>query len=88
MEILTFLNFVWPEVQKAFDTKPKKLLMVAMGIRCGGAACRPLTHCSAYGSPSGEQNGTSPLLHEMTHVYPPEGVTEHANDDWDSRGAG
>lgn len=31
MEILTFMNFVWPEVQKAFDTKPKKLLMVAMG---------------------------------------------------------
>lgn len=89
MDVLTFLSFVWPEVRKAFGTVPSKLLIVGMGDpmwRGGLSASNSLfLHADR---PLVSENGTSPLLHELTHMVTRiRGIkSEQANDDWIAEG--
>ncbi len=89
MEVLTFLNFVWPEVKKAFSEVPEKLLVVGMGdpMWRGGLSASNSLFLHAE-RPLVSENGTSPLIHELTHM-----VTrirgakgDGANDDWIAEG--
>jgi predicted metalloprotease with PDZ domain len=85
LEILTFLNFVWPEMEHAFGKAPRKLLIVAADDpmwRGGLSSPNSLFMHSTRPIISG--NGTSPLLHELTHMITR--VRGQANDDWIAEG--
>lgn len=89
MDALTFFNFVWPELYKAFEKTPQKLLVVGAGDpmwRGGLSASNSLFLHSDR--PLVSENGTSPLLHELTHMVTRISgkVTETANDDWIAEG--
>lgn len=85
MEVLTFLNFVWPEVRKAFGEVPKKLLIVGMGdpMWRGGLSAPNSLFLHAE-RPLVSENGTSPLIHELTHMVTRISADKgkHGNDDW------
>jgi predicted metalloprotease with PDZ domain len=89
MDALTFLNFVWPQVQEAFKHTPKKLLIVGAGDpmwRGGLSASNSLFLHSDR--PLVSENGTSPLLHELTHMVTRISglVAANKNDDWIAEG--
>ncbi len=89
MDALTFFNFVWPELHKAFEKTPQKLLVVGAGDpmwRGGLSASNSLFLHSDR--PLVSENGTSPLLHELTHMVTRISgkVTDAANDDWIAEG--
>lgn len=89
MDALVFFNFVWPEVHSAFRKTPKKLLVVGAGDpmwRGGLSAANSLfLHADR---PLVSENGTSPLLHELTHMITriSGATTTKANDDWIAEG--
>lgn len=89
MEVLTFLGFVWREMDKIFGKTPEKLLVVGAGdpMWHGGlsAANSLFLHATR---PLVSENGTSPLLHELTHMITRiRGVKNStANDDWIAEG--
>ncbi|WP_331346406.1 hypothetical protein [Cellvibrio sp. UBA7661] len=89
MDALTFFNFVWPELHNAFEKTPTKLLVVGAGDpmwRGGLSASNSLfLHTDR---PLVSENGTSPLLHELTHMVTRISgkETETANDDWIAEG--
>lgn len=89
MDSLTFFNFVWPEVHSAFKKTPKKLLVVGAGDpmwRGGLSASNSLfLHADR---PLVSENGTSPLLHELTHMVTRISGIENGkfNDDWIAEG--
>jgi len=89
MDALTFLNFVWPEMHDAFKSTPKKLLVVGGGDpmwRGGLSASNSLfLHADR---PLVSENGTSPLLHELTHMVTRISgtVVNGKNDDWIAEG--
>lgn len=89
MDSLTFFNFVWPEVHSAFKKTPKKLLVVGAGDpmwRGGLSASNSLfLHADR---PLVSENGTSPLLHELTHMVTriSGASTTKTNDDWIAEG--
>ena len=89
MDSLTFFNFVWPEVHSAFKKTPEKLLVVGAGDpmwRGGLSASNSLFLHSDR--PLVSENGTSPLLHELTHMVTRiSGVSSaDTNDDWIAEG--
>lgn len=89
MDALVFFNFVWPEVAKAFGETPEKLLVVGAADpmwRGGLSASNSLFLHSDR--PLVSENGTSPLLHELTHMVTRiTGMeTDTANDDWIAEG--
>lgn len=89
MDSLTFFNFVWPEVHSAFKKTPKKLLVVGAGDpmwRGGLSASNSLFLHSDR--PLVSENGTSPLLHELTHMVTriSGASTANTNDDWIAEG--
>lgn len=89
MDALTFFNFVWPEVHSAFKKTPKKLLVVGAGDpmwRGGLSASNSLFLHSDR--PLVSENGTSPLLHELTHMVTriSGASTANTNDDWIAEG--
>lgn len=89
MDALVFFNFVWPEVAKAFGKTPEKLLVVGAADpmwRGGLSASNSLFLHSDR--PLVSENGTSPLLHELTHMVTRiSGIeTEATNDDWIAEG--
>jgi hypothetical protein len=89
MDSLTFFNFVWPEVHSAFKNTPKKLLVVGAGDpmwRGGLSASNSLFLHSDR--PLVSENGTSPLLHELTHMVTriSGASTANTNDDWIAEG--
>jgi hypothetical protein len=89
MDALTFLRFVWREIQKAFIETPDRLLVVGAGDpmwRGGLSASNSLfLHADR---PLVSENGTSSLAHELTHMVTRiSGVTtKQANDDWIAEG--
>lgn len=89
MDSLTFFNFVWPEVYSAFKETPKKLLVVGAGdpMWRGGLSASNSLFLHA-GRPLVSENGTSPLLHELTHMVTRiSGMTSaKTNDDWIAEG--
>jgi hypothetical protein len=89
MDALVFFNFVWPEVAKAFKHTPEKLLVVGAADpmwRGGLSASNSLFLHSDR--PLVSENGTSPLLHELTHMVTRiSGLeTDTTNDDWIAEG--
>lgn len=89
MDALTFFNFVWPEVHSAFKVTPQKLLVVGANDpmwRGGLSASNSLFLHSDR--PLVSENGTSPLLHELTHMVTRirGATTTKTNDDWIAEG--
>ncbi len=89
MDTLTFLRFVWREFEQAFGQLPERLLIVGAGDpmwRGGLSASNSLfLHRDR---PLVSENGTSALLHELTHVVTRISgvVSESSNDDWIAEG--
>jgi len=89
MPVLTFMSFVWRQAHNAFEKTPAKLLVVGAGNpmwRGGLSASNSLfLHADR---PLVSENGTSPLLHELTHMITRISgeVTASTNDDWIAEG--
>ena len=70
MDVMTFLTFVWPQIQDVFPRDPRKLLIVGAGdpMWRGGlsAANSYFMHSDR---PLVSENGTSSLVHELVHVF-------------------
>lgn len=85
MDVLTFLNFVWPHMEQAFGQGPDKLLIVGGDDpmwRGGLSASNSLFLHSDR--PLVSENGTSTLLHEVVHMYTR--ISGGENDDWIAEG--
>ncbi len=82
---IAILRLALPEMHEAFGELPKKLLIVRSGDpmwRGGLSAPRSLwLHADR---PLLSENGTSPLLHELTHVLTD--IRGDEDDDWISEG--
>lgn len=89
MDYLTFLTFVWPELQRAFGKTPDKLLVVGMDDPMWrGGLSGPNSLFLHADRPVVSENGTSPLIHELTHMITRiRGIkTGKTNDDWIAEG--
>jgi hypothetical protein len=89
MDMLTFLTFVWPQMQKAFETSPDKLLIVGAGDPMWrGGLSGPNSFYLHADRPIVSENGTSPMVHELVHMVTRiRGVKEDAiSDDWFAEG--
>lgn len=85
LELLTFLNFVWPEMAHAFGKAPRKLLIVgADDPMWRGGLSSPNSLFMHTSRPIVSGNGTSPLLHELSHVITR--IRGQRNDDWIAEG--
>lgn len=69
MDILAFVQFVWPEFEKAFKVVPQKFLIVGGDdpMWRGGLSASNSFYMHAD-RPIISENGTSSLLHEMVHL--------------------
>lgn len=89
MDALVFLRFVWREIDKAFVKTPERLLVVGAADpmwRGGLSASNSLfLHADR---PLVSENGTSALVHELTHMVTRISGVETAttNDDWIAEG--
>jgi hypothetical protein len=89
MDALTFLRFVWRDLKEAFVATPDRLLVVGATDpmwRGGLSASNSLfLHADR---PLVSENGTSSLLHELTHMVTRISgvVTTTTNDDWIAEG--
>lgn len=89
MDVLTFLSFAWREMNLAFAKTPEKLLVIGAGDpmwRGGLSASNSLfLHADR---PMVSENGTSPIIHELTHMVTRISgeKTTKANDDWIAEG--
>ncbi len=85
MEIMTFLNFVWPDIELAFGTVPPKLLIVSAGKPMWrGGLSAPNSLFLHSDRPLVSENGTSSLIHELTHTITR--IHGDRNDDWIAEG--
>lgn len=85
MDVLTFLNIVWPELEAAFGQTPAKMAIIGHGDPMWrGGLSAPNSMFLHADRPMVSENGTSALVHELVHVatriY---GVRNH---DWISEG--
>ena len=85
MDVMTFLTFIWPQMQAVFPRDPEKLLIVGAGdpMWRGGlsAANSYFMHSDR---PVVSENGTSSLLHELVHVFGR--IYGHDRSDWIAEG--
>lgn len=89
MDALTFLTFVWPQLQKAFINTPDKLLIVGQGDPMWrGGLSGPNSMFLHADRPLVSENGTSPLVHELVHMVTRiSGVKGNGySDDWIAEG--
>jgi predicted metalloprotease with PDZ domain len=85
MDVLTFMNIVLPEFERAFETLPPKLLLVGAGSPMWrGGLSAPNSFFLHIERPLVSENGTSTLVHEMVHVVTR--IRGAANDDWIAEG--
>lgn len=69
MNALALINLVWPEVERAFQSLPPKVLVVGAGDPMWrGGLSSPNSFYVHADRPLISENGTSTLLHELTHV--------------------
>jgi hypothetical protein len=82
---LAILRQALPSMQEAFGELPQKLLIVRAGdpMWRGGLSAPGSTWIHAE-RPLISENGTSPLLHELTHVFTQ--IRGAAGDDWIAEG--
>jgi predicted metalloprotease with PDZ domain len=85
MDVLTFMNFVWPEFDAAFGVAPPKLLLVGAGnpMWRGGLSAPNSIFLHAE-RPIVSENGTSTLVHELFHVVTR--IRGADRDDWIAEG--
>lgn len=85
MDILTLLTFVWGQFQAVFPREPEKLLVVGAGdpMWRGGLSAANSLYLHAD-RPLVSENGTSPLLHELVHVFLR--IRDVERSDWISEG--
>lgn len=85
MELLTFITFVWPEYQAAFDRVPANLLVTGADEPFWrGGLSGPDSLFLHRGRPLVSENGTSTLLHELFHVVT--GLRAKPQHDWITEG--
>jgi hypothetical protein len=85
MDVLAFLNFIWPALDDAFGQTPSRLLVVGAGDpmwRGGLSASNSLFLHEER--PLVSENGTSPLVHELVHMVT--GIRGAPNHDWIAEG--
>ena len=85
MDILTLLSFVWPEVQDTLGKLPDELLIVGGDdpLWLGGLSAAQSLFLHA-GRPLVSENGTSALMHELTHLLTR--ISGKKRDDWIAEG--
>lgn len=85
MDILSFVHFVWPEFQQAFQPGPQQLLIVGGDdpLWRGGLSARNSFFLHAT-RPIVSENGTSTLIHEIFHTVT--GIRGKKNNDWIAEG--
>ncbi|MFA7555427.1 MAG: hypothetical protein WCY88_14360 [Spongiibacteraceae bacterium] len=85
MDALTFLGFIWPQLEQAFGQSPDKLLIVGQGdpMWRGGLSSPNSLFLHADRSLVTE-DGTSPLIHELVHMVTRISAikTKTGSDDW------
>jgi len=82
---LTIASLVYPEIEKAFVKVPPKLLMVSADDPLWrGGLSGPNSFYFHSSRRAVSENGTSPLLHELTHVITR--ISGTRNDDWIAEG--
>lgn len=85
MDVLTFINIVWPEFERAFETLPPKLLLAGAGPPMWrGGLSAPNSFFLHVERPLVSENGTSTLLHEMVHAVTR--IRGADGDDWIAEG--
>ncbi len=85
MDILAFINFVWPEMERTFHHLPPKLLIVGAGDPMWrGGLSSPNSLFMHADRPLVSENGTSSLLHELVHVITR--IRGEENADWIAEG--
>lgn len=85
MDVMSFLTTVWPEAKHAFGAVPPKLLVVGAGDPMWrGGLSSPNSFFLHSDRPLVSENGTSSLLHELTHVITR--VRGQSKDDWIAEG--
>lgn len=85
VDIMALFSFVWPEVERVFQKLPPKLLIVGAGdpMWRGGLSSPNSLYVHAD-RPLISENGTSALLHELTHVITR--IRGYKNADWIAEG--
>ncbi|SMF44007.1 hypothetical protein SAMN02745866_02817 [Alteromonadaceae bacterium Bs31] len=85
MEVLTFVQLLWPHLQTAFGQSPDKLLVVGAGepLWRGGLSAKS-SFFLHVDRPLISENGTSTLVHELVHVFT--GLSGKLHDDWIAEG--
>ncbi|MGQ9426390.1 hypothetical protein ACXYTJ_09815 [Gilvimarinus sp. F26214L] len=69
MDVLSFLNFVWPELENVFRATPPRLLIVGAGEPMWrGGLSGPNSLFLHADRPLVSENGTSALIHELVHM--------------------
>jgi hypothetical protein len=85
MDVLTFVNFVWPEIEGAFQSTPPKLLIAGAGEPMWrGGLSAPTSLFLHADRPLVSENGTSTLVHELVHMVT--GIHGADNHDWIAEG--
>ncbi len=85
MDVLTMLSFVWPQASAAFQRQPAKLLIVgANDPMWRGGLSAPNSLFMHADRPLVSENGTSSLVHELTHVFTR--IRDTDNSDWITEG--
>ena len=85
MDVLTFMNFVWPEFDAAFGVVPPKILLVGAGDPMWrGGLSAPNSVFLHADRPIVSENGTSTLVHELFHVVTR--IRGGDRDDWIAEG--
>lgn len=85
MDVLALLNLIWDEVEQAFGKTPRKLLIAgAPDPLWRGGLSAPNSLFLHADRPLVSENGTSALLHELTHVITR--IHGARNDDWIAEG--
>ncbi|MGI9287048.1 MAG: hypothetical protein ACR2P1_16810 [Pseudomonadales bacterium] len=85
VDIMAFLSFVWPEVERTFQKLPPKFLIVGAGDPMWrGGLSSPNSLFLHADRPLISENATSALLHELTHVITR--IRGYKNADWIAEG--
>lgn len=85
MDIMTFLTFVWPQIQAVFPRDPDKLLIVGAGDPMWrGGLSAPNSYFMHADRPLVSENGTSSLVHELVHVF--SRIRARDRSDWVTEG--
>ncbi|WP_232426638.1 hypothetical protein [Teredinibacter turnerae] len=81
MDALVLLNMLWPQLERAFQKLPAKILIVSSGspLWRGGLSAGNSLYLHS-GRPMVSENGSSTLIHELTHVIT--GIHATKKDDW------